>query len=142
MPSLQEKGYRRSGSRKKPKAPAGWKVVKGADGAWWVLKPGATGRSGGGGARKTTTELVNEAWKQHTGSGGWEEQYPDDPRGAAVAFARWIREQKPQFVKTGRVVDLQKLNAVLNRIGGSVEAEARRILNGYMKTVNGKKVWK
>lgn len=45
VPSLQERGFRRSGSRTKPKVPAGWKVVQGADNRWWVLRPATSGGS-------------------------------------------------------------------------------------------------
>jgi hypothetical protein len=49
---LQTEGYRRVGGTKKPKVPAGWKLAQGADGRWWVKKPGT---SGGGSKPKAAT---------------------------------------------------------------------------------------
>ena len=132
-----------------PKLGPGWKQPVWDPGtkAWYAKRAPASSGGGGGsssgsGKPRTATVLEQELVDLYKPgeAGGWEEQFEGRPLEAGKRVAYWVRENKRDFIVSGRRVDTNKLLAVLARIGGNPAKEARRILNGYM--TGNPKVWK
>lgn len=116
------------------------KAVAAADGSgYWIPKSGSTGSTAKVPERRSGFNLAEDLNKQ------WpdvELRFDNNPEGAGKWLANWVREYKKHFISSGRAVDMAKLNQVLAQVGGRPAKEAKRILKGYMKLVNGKLVWK
>jgi hypothetical protein len=129
---------------------AGAKWVKQAtratDGSLWIKKGKVSGGSGSPGTRDSAFSLSESLLKTfgREGDGGLADtRFPDDPQGGGKWIASWVREKKSQFVGKNRRVDLGKLMAVLDSIGGRPGNIALDILQrGYMKKVGGVWYWK
>ncbi len=129
-----------------PKLGPGWKQPVWDPGTkTWYAKRAAGAGTGTKTKKVRSTFNLSEdliqQWRPSSGD-GIEYRYDNDPVGGGRWIASWVRENKSDFVKSGRIVDIGKLNQVLGKIGGRPMKEARRVLNGYMRVVNGKLVWK
>ena len=127
------------GWKVRPKAkPAGAKgsFVQATDGTFWI-KSGSAAKSAKPYVPQTSTKLQASLagyWKAG-GSGGIEERYSNDPKGAGTWLAQWVRDNKRDFVVPGkgRKVDVTKLRQVLGSVGGRPSQEALSILvRGYI----------
>jgi hypothetical protein len=145
---LRKQGFV-GGWKVKPKnKPAGAKgtFVKAANGTWWIKPAGASGSGTPSVPRDSAFSLSESLLKSfgREGDGGLADtRFPDDPQGGGKWIASWVREKKSQFVGKNRRVDLSKLMAVLDSIGGRPGNIALDILQrGYMKKVGGVWYWK
>lgn len=121
-----------------PKAGPKWKqrAVRATDGSLWIKQgSGSSGRSGSTTKRLNVTELEKDLLDLYKPGdvGGWEDRYDQDPQGAGAAVARWVRENKVSFIKSGRKADLAKIQQVLRSVGGRPAVIALDILTrGYI----------
>lgn len=136
--ALAKQGFVGGWKVKPKKAPAGAKgsFVQATDGSWWI-KPGTAAKGAKPYVQQTSTKLQASLagyWKAG-GSGGIEERYSNDPKGAGTWLAQWVRDNKRDFVVPGqgRKVNVTKLKQVLGSVGGRPAAEALSILTrGYI----------
>lgn len=104
-----------------------FKVTRGADGNWWIIrKGGSSGGSGSTGKVKGFGSLVTDLKKKWDGSGsgpfgsgtpGWSTTFRGNQEGIRDALAGWIVENAASFNTKGGKFDADKAYRVIASLG-------------------------
>lgn len=130
---LRKEGYV-GGWKVKPKNVKG-PFVRATDGTYWRKPKGGSGSSASSSGPRKATELESELLDLYKKDdiGGWEERYEGKPAEAGKRISLWVRENKRDFIVSGRKANIAKLKTVLGSIGGRPAAEALSIIvRGYI----------